>query len=216
MKIAVLGTGMVGETLGSKLIQLGHEVTMGSRSKNNDKASGWAQKNGALAHHGTFAEAAAVGELILNCTLGSASLEALTQAGESNLAGKILWDLSNPLDFSKGMPPSLFVSNTDSLGEQIQRAFPSARVVKTLNTINCNLMVDAPSLPGEHSLFICGNDAEAKSTTRNLLSAWFGWRDVIDLGDITASRATESYLHLWLRLWGALKSPHFNLHIVRH
>ena len=215
MKIAVLGTGMVGETLGSKLIQLGHEVIMGSRSKNNDKASAWVQKSGALASQGSFADAAAAGELVLNCTLGSASIEALTQAGEDNLAGKILWDLSNPLDFSKGMPPSLFVSNTDSLGEQIQRAFPRTRVIKTLNTINCNLMVDAASLPGDHTLFLCGNDAEAKITSRDLISTWFGWRDIIDLGDITASRATESYLHLWLRLWGALKSPQFNLHIVR-
>lgn len=215
MKIAVLGTGMVGETLGSKLIQLGHEVIMGSRSKNNDKASAWVQKSGALASQGSFADAAAAGELILNCTLGSASIEALTQAGEDNLAGKILWDLSNPLDFSKGMPPSLFVSNTDSLGEQIQRAFPRTRVIKTLNTINCNLMVDAASLPGDHTLFLCGNDAEAKITSRDLISTWFGWRDIIDLGDITASRATESYLHLWLRLWGALKTPQFNLHIVR-
>jgi hypothetical protein len=215
MKIAVLGTGMVGETLGSKLIQLGHEVTMGSRSKSHDKAAAWVEKSGPLARQGTFADAAAAGELVLNCTLGSASLEALTQAGESNLAGKILWDLSNPLDFSKGMPPSLFVSNTDSLGEQIQRAFPSARVVKTLNTINCNLMVDAPSLPGDHTLFVCGNDEQAKRVTRELLSTWFGWRDVIDLGDIRAARATESYLHLWLRLWGALQTPQFNLHIVR-
>ncbi len=215
MKIAVLGTGMVGETLGSKLIQLGHEVIMGSRSKNNDKASAWVQKSGALASQGSFADAAAAGELVLNCTLGSASIEALTQAGEDNLAGKILWDLSNPLDFSKGMPPSLFVSNTDSLGEQIQRAFPRTRVIKTLNTINCNLMVDAASLPGDHTLFLCGNDAEAKITSRDLISTWFGWRDIIDLGDITASRATESYLHLWLRLWGALKTPQFNLHIVR-
>lgn len=215
MKIAVLGTGMVGETLGSKLIQLGHEVIMGSRSKNNDKASAWVQKSGALASQGSFADAAAAGELVLNCTLGSASIEALTQAGEDNLAGKILWDLSNPLDFSKGMPPSLFVSNTDSLGEQIQRAFPRTRVIKTLNTINCNLMVDAASLAGDHTLFLCGNDAEAKITSRDLISTWFGWRDIIDLGDITASRATESYLHLWLRLWGALKTPQFNLHIVR-
>ena len=215
MKIAVLGTGMVGETLGSKLIQLGHEVIMGSRSKNNDKASAWVQKSGALASQGSFADAAAAGELVLNCTLGSASIEALTQAGEDNLAGKILWDQSNPLDFSKGMPPSLFVSNTDSLGEQIQRAFPRTRVIKTLNTINCNLMVDAASLAGDHTLFLCGNDAEAKITSRDLISTWFGWRDIIDLGDITASRATESYLHLWLRLWGALKTPQFNLHIVR-
>jgi predicted dinucleotide-binding enzyme len=215
MKIAVLGTGMVGEALGSKLIALGHEVTMGSRSKGNDKATAWVNKSGGLARQGTFAEAAAASELVLNCTLGSASLEALTLAGATNLAGKILWDLANPLDFSAGMPPSLFVSNKDSLGEQIQRAFPDVRVVKTLNTINCNLMVDAPSLAGEHTLFVCGNDAAAKATTRELLEAWFGWRDVIDLGDISAARATESYLHLWLRLWGALKTPHFNLHIVR-
>lgn len=215
MKIAVLGTGMVGEALGSKLVQLGHQVMMGSRSKHNEKASAWVQASGTLAASGTFAEAAEFGELVLNCTAGGASLSALEQAGEGNLAGKILWDLANPLDFSRGMPPSLSVSNTDSLGEQIQRAFPTVRVVKTLNTVNCNLMVDARSLPGEHTMFVAGNDAEAKATTRELLSQWFGWSEIIDLGDISAARATESYLHLWLRLWGALKSPQFNLHIVR-
>lgn len=215
MKIAVLGTGMVGEALGSKLVQRGHDVVMGSRSAQNEKARAWVEKTGDRASQGTFSDAAAASDLILNCTLGSASLEALALAGEANLAGKILWDLSNPLDFSKGMPPSLFVSNTDSLGEQIQRAFPSTRVVKTLNTINCNLMVDAQSLPGDHTLFVCGNDADAKATTREQLASWFGWRDIIDLGDISAARATESYLHLWLRLWGSLKTPNFNLRVVR-
>jgi predicted dinucleotide-binding enzyme len=215
MKISVLGTGMVGETIATKLIQLGHSVRMGSRIANNEKATAWAQKNGANASSGTFADSAAFGELVFNCTSGAHSIEILNAAGEQNLANKILLDISNPLDFSKGMPPFLSVSNTDSLGEQIQRMLPHTKVIKTLNTVNCNVMVDASRVADKHSMFVCGNDAEAKAATIGFLTTWFGWSDVIDLGDITAARATESYLHLWLRLWGALKTGDFNIKVVR-
>jgi 8-hydroxy-5-deazaflavin:NADPH oxidoreductase len=215
MKIAVLGTGIVGETIASKLVALGHEVKMGSRSANNEKAAAWVKKAGARASQGTFADAAAFGELLFNCTLGAGSIEALHAAGKENLKGKVLLDISNPLDFSKGMPPTLFVSNDDSLGERIQRAFPELKVVKTLNTINHNVMVDPARIPGEHSVFVSGNDAQAKARVKQLLTEWFGWKQVIDLGDISTSRGTESYLMLWLRLWGALGTPDFNVHIVK-
>jgi hypothetical protein len=215
MKIAVLGTGMVGETIASKLVQLGHEVRMGSRTANNEKALAWVKKAGAKASQGTFADAASFGELLFNCTSGAGSLEALHAAGKENLQGKVLLDLSNPLDFSKGMPPTLFVASDDSLGERIQRAFPELKVVKTLNTINCNVMVDAARIPGEHDVFVSGNDAGAKTQVKQILTEWFGWKHVVDLGDITTARGTECYLMLWLRMWGALGTPDFNIHIVR-
>jgi predicted dinucleotide-binding enzyme len=164
---------------------------------------------------GTFGEAAAHGEMVVNATAGALSLEALKQAGEENLNGKILIDISNPLDFSKGMPPTLSVSNTDSLGEQIQRRFPEARVVKTLHTMNAYLMVDPTQLAGaDHTVFVCGDDAEAKATVTELLRG-FGWTDIIDLGDITTARGTEMLLPVWLRLFGALQKPIFNFKIVR-
>jgi hypothetical protein len=215
MKIAVLGTGMVGETIANKLVQLGHEVRMGSRTANNEKALAWVKKAGAKASQGTFADAASFGELLFNCTSGAGSLEALNAAGKENLQGKVLLDISNPLDFSKGMPPTLFVASDDSLGERIQRAFPELKVVKTLNTINCNVMVDAARIPGEHDVFVSGNDAGAKTQVKQILTEWFGWKRVVDLGDITTARGTECYLMLWLRMWGALGTPDFNIHIVR-
>lgn len=216
MNIAILGTGMVGSTIGSKMIQLGHQVKMGSRTAGNEKALAWVKEAGANASQGTFAEAAAFGELAFNCTSGSGSLEALALAGTGNLKGKILIDASNPLDFSKGMPPSLSVCNTDSLGERIQKAFPDTKVVKSLNTTNANQMVAPAELAGgDHTMFLCGNDAEAKAKVLDLLKHGFGWKDVVDLGDITASRGQEMILPLWLRLWGTLKTPAFNFKIVR-
>lgn len=216
MKIAVFGTGNVGETLGSKLVELGHEVKMGSRTAHNEKAAAWVKKAGARASTGTFADAAAFGEVIFNATLGAGTLEAFKQAGEANSAGKVVIDVSNPLDFSRGMPPSLFVSNTDSLAEQLQRAFPKARVVKALNTMWCGLMVNPRLLPESHHTFMAGNDAAAKDTVRGLLSS-FGWKqdEVLDLGDLSGARATESYLPLWLRLYGTLKTGTINVKIVR-
>ncbi len=209
MKIAILGTGVVGTTLGTKLAQLGHQVKMGARTAGNEKARLWAAS--AKGSEGSFADAAAFGEIVFNCTSGGASLEALQQAGTKNLDGKVLVDVANPLDFSKGMPPTLSIVNTDSLGERIQKAFPKARVVKALNTLTAALMV-AP----KGDLIICGNDKSAKESVTEILQS-FGWkRDaIIDLGDITNARGTEMWLALWIRLMFALGTPQFNLDIVR-
>jgi predicted dinucleotide-binding enzyme len=206
---------MVGNALATKLVSLGHEVRMGSRNAHNEKALAWAKASGPKASHGTFADAAAFGEWVVNATNGAATLEALKAAGGHNLEGKILIDVSNPLDASKGMPPTLFTGPSDSLAEQIQRAFPGAKVVKTLNTINCNLMVNPARVKGDHDVFLSGNDADAKARVAALLREGFGWKHVVDLGDITTARGAESYLPLWLRLWGALKTPDFNIHVVR-
>jgi 8-hydroxy-5-deazaflavin:NADPH oxidoreductase len=216
MKIAILGTGMVGETIAGRLVGLGHEVKMGSRTATNEKAVAWAKKAGAKASHGTFADAAEFGEMIFNCTSGGGAIEALKQAGEKNLGEKILIDISNPLDFSKGMPPSLFVSNTDSLGEQIQRTFPRVKVVKALNTLNCYLMVNPAMLPGDHNAFLAGNDPDAKTKVIEFFSTNFGWKpkNLLDLGGITAARATESLLPIWLCLWSKLQNPNFNFQVV--
>lgn len=216
MKYAVLGTGMVGQAIAGKLASLGHEVTMGSRSADNEAATGWAEEAGARAPHGTFADAAAAADVIFNCTSGGASLEALLAAGEETLSDKLLVDVANPLDFSQGMPPSLSVMGDDSLGEQIQRAFPDARVVKALNTINCQVMVDPGRVPGEHDVFICGNDDAAKAEVRELL-ATFGWADgsILDLGDISAARGTEAYLLLWIQLMGVAGGPDVSIKVVR-
>jgi predicted dinucleotide-binding enzyme len=213
MKIAVFGTGMVGNAIATKLVKLGHEVKMGSRAAGNAKAVEWVKANGAKASQGTFAEAAAFGEIAFNCTLGAGALEAV-QAAKNELASKILVDVSNPLDFSKGMPPTLLVCNTDSLGEQIQRALPETKVVKALNTVTANVMVEPTLVKGDHDIFVCGNDAGAKGKVKEL-AAGFGWKQIIDLGDITAARAQEMFLILWVRLYGALGSPIFNVHVAR-
>jgi predicted dinucleotide-binding enzyme len=215
MKIGVLGTGVVGATLATKLASLGHEVRMGARSAGNDKATAWAGSAGASASHGTFADAAGFGEILFNCTAGAGSLAALEAAGAKNLDEKILIDVANPLDFSRGMPPTLLLSNDTSLGETIQRTFPGAKVVKALNTVNANVMVDPGRVPGISDVFVCGNDAGAKVEVTRILKEWFAWKSVIDLGDITAARGTESYLLLWLRLWGALGTADFNVRVVR-
>jgi predicted dinucleotide-binding enzyme len=214
MKIAVLGTGMVGNAIATKLVALGHEVMMGSRTRDNEKALAWVKDTGQGASAGTFAEAAAFGELAFNCTLGAGALDALRSTGTA-LDGKIVIDTSNPLDFSKGMPPTLFSGNTDSLGEQIQRELPKLKVVKSLNTMSCNIMVDAGRVKGDHDVFMSGNDKEAKGRVREILQGWFGWKNVIDLGDISTARGTESYLPLWIRLWGVLGTADFNIKIVR-
>ena len=215
MKIGVLGTGPVGRTIAGKLIALGHEVKMGSRTPDNEPAAEWVASAGAGASQGTFADAAAFGELVFNCTSGSASLDALGAAGAENLAGKVLVDVSNALDFSAGPPPSLFVTTKESLGEQIQAAFPEARVVKTLHTMNAEVMVDPSLVPGEHDVFVSGNDAAAKEDVAALLES-FGWDRgrILDLGDILGARGTEMYVMLWLRLWQAVGTPHFNVHVA--
>jgi hypothetical protein len=217
MKFGVLGTGMVGKAIGSKLVQLGHEVKMGGRETVNEKGQEWAREAGAKASYGTFAEAAAFGDIVVNATAGMVSLAALNAAGAQNLKSKVLIDIANPLDFSNGMPPTLSVVNTDSLGEQIQRAFPEAKVVKTLNTLNCAVMVDPNAVAGgDHNIFISGNDGQAKETVLGVLQQ-FGWKkdSVIDLGDITTARGTEQLLPIWIRLWGTLGNPNFNFKIAR-
>lgn len=216
MKIAILGTGSVGQTIGSKLIALGHQVMMGSRTANNEKAMEFADKNPG-AEAGTFEDAAHFGMLIFNCVKGEKTLEALKMTNNA-MDGKILIDLANPLDFSQGMPPGLIpeLSNFNSLGEEIQKQYPQVLVVKTLNTMWCGLMVD-PNLisEGDHINYICGNDSDSKVKVKSLL-AEFGWKDenLIDLGDITNARATEAVLPIWLRVYGVRKSGVFNFKIV--
>lgn len=215
MKIGVLGTGMVGEAIASRLVGLGHEVKMGSRQAGNEKAKAWAETAGTGASEGSFADAAAFGELLFNCTSGMHSVAALESAGAEKLAGKVLVDVANALDFSGGLPPKLGVCNTDSLGEQIQRAFPEARVVKALNTMNAAVMVDPASVPGAHDVFVCGDDAEAKREVGELLQS-FGWPAdrIRDLGGIVTARGPEMYVTLWLALYGTLGDGAFNIAVV--
>jgi predicted dinucleotide-binding enzyme len=224
MKVGVMGTGMVGRSHAARLVEKGHEAMIGTRDPvttlaetkrdymGNPPFAVWRESNQQVGL-GTFAEAAAFGELIINATLGSASLAALALAGTTNLAGKILVDISEPLDFSAG--PGLFTTSTESLGEQIQRAFPDARVVKTLNTVTASLQVNPMLLAnGEHDVFLSGNDPEAKSEVAGLLGDVYGWTRIIDLGDITTSRGTEMMIIVWLTLFGTLKTPLFNYRVM--
>jgi predicted dinucleotide-binding enzyme len=226
MKIAVLGTGMVGQAIAGRLDELGHEVTVGTRNveatmgrtepdaMGTPPFSAWASAHPAVGL-GSFAAAAHGAELVVNSTSGHVSMAALEAAGADNLAGKILLDTANPLDFSAGFPPSLLVKDTDSLGEQIQAAFPQARVVKSLNTMAAPLMINPAQIAGgDHSVFVSGNDAEAKKAVSGLLQS-FGHTDVIDLGDITTARGAEMVLPIWLRLMGSLNTPMFNFKIAR-
>lgn len=226
MKIAVLGTGTVGRTLAGKLSELGHEVVVGTRdpqatlarsepdAMGNPPFSTWQAEHTGV-RLASFADAAAEGELVVNATGGGGSLDALAQAGSANLAGKVLLDVSNPLDFSQGFPPSLFVKDTDSLAEQIQRAFPEARVVKSLNTMTAALMVDPTrAAGGDHSTFVSGDDPASKQIVVELLTS-LGHTDVIDVGDLSTARGVEMLLPLWVRLMGTLGTPYFNFKIVR-
>ncbi len=216
MRIGILGTGMVGRTLGSKLVSRDHEVMLGSRTRDNAKAAEWVTAAGKRASQGSFADAAAFGEALFNCTSGMVSLQALEAAGDDKLAGKVLIDVANALDFSQGMPPTLAVGNTDSLAEQIQRRFPRTHVVKSLNTMSASIMVDPKLVPGSHNVFVCGNDEAARRQVAGWLTEWFEWprASIIDLGDITGARGTEMLLPLWLRLYGKLGTPTFNFQIA--
>ncbi|MFI6444611.1 NADPH-dependent F420 reductase [Kitasatospora sp. NPDC050543] len=211
MRFGIIGTGAVGRTLADKLVTLGHEVAMGSRTKDNSAATAWADQAGPHGRSGTFAEAAAFGEILVNATAGTVSLKALRAAGAEHLAGKILIDVSNPLVFSPEGEASLDPVNTDSVAEQIQREFPDARVVKALNTLSAPVMVDPARVPGEHNLFVAGNDAEAKAEVAALLEQ-FGWPSgaVLDLGDVKGARGMEMLMPFWLRMMGHFGSTDFN------
>ncbi len=213
MKIGILGTGIVGETLGTRLIELGHEVKLGSRTASNEKARSWVNTQGSKASQGTFEDAANYGEIIFLCTKGDATLEVLKMAKLQHFTNKIVIDVTNPLDFSKGMPPSLFISNTNSLGEEIQKLLKDSHVVKALNTISADVMI-RPEKTGDITLLLCGNNQEAKNKVKELLQT-FGWKDFLDLGDISGARATEMYLPLWLRTWMKLGHANFGFKLVK-
>lgn len=215
MDIGILGTGIVGQTIGTRLIELEHDVKMGSRLATNEVARAWAKAGGKHASNGTFTEAAAFGEILFNCTAGRGSLSALEFAHASDLNNKILIDVANPLDFSRGYPPTLTVSNTDSLGEQIQRAHPLLYVVKAVNTMNVDVMVHPDRVRSAHDAIICGNDAAAKAKVTHILTDWFGWESVIDLGDITNSRGMEMASPLWISLQRKLGTNIFNFKIAK-
>lgn len=213
MRIAILGTGTVGRTLAGRLAGLGHEVSVGTRDVEGTRARPeWTYAAPALT---SFAGAAAGADLVVNASGGTVTMDVLTAAGAENLAGKVLVDVSNPLDFSEGFPPTLFVKDTDSLAEQVQLAFPSAKVVKTFNTMSAEVMVDPLSLAGgDHTIFVAGDDTDAKATVTGLLRE-FGWTDVLDVGDLQAARGLEMWLPLWLRLYGTLGTGSFNIKVVR-
>lgn len=227
MKVGIIGTGIVGQTIGAKLSDIGHDVMIGTRDIDktlartepdkygNPPFSEWKKQHPNVGL-GTISDSASHGAILMNATDGSGSLSALKLAGTKNTQGKILIDIANPLDFSEGFPPSLTVCNTDSLGERIQKAFPELKVVKTLNTMNCALMVNPGLVPGDHTVFLSGNDPDAKGQVARCLSEWFGWKkeNMIDLGDITTARGTEMLLPIWVRLYGALENPFFNFHIA--
>ncbi len=225
MNIGIIGSGIVGQNLGAALARAGNDVVLGTRTPNaldvkrghgDQSLREWLQQTDGRGRVGTFADAAIHGEVVVNATSGTGSLEALRLAGAANLSGKILIDVANPLDFSRGMPPTLTVCNDDSLGEQIQRTLPDVKVVKTLNTTNTFVMTDPRRVGGgEHTMFVCGDDAEAKRRVARWLDEWFGWKDVIDLGDIGNARGTEMLLPLWIRLMTALGTPMFNFKVVR-
>jgi predicted dinucleotide-binding enzyme len=216
MKIGVLGTGTVGQTIAARLAEAGHQVGLGGRSAESDAAAGWAARTGNNARTGTFHDIAAFGELVINCTLGTASLAALDMAGAQNLDGKVLLDVANPLVFGADRSVTLSVCNDDSLAEQIQRGYPAARVVKGLNTVSAQVMPHPEAIPGDHVLPICGNDADAKVKVRGLLHD-MGWPDgrIIDLGDLAAARSTEAYFLFWFRLMSTLGTPRFNITVAR-
>lgn len=224
MRVGILGAGGVGQTLAAGLVASGVDVLLGTRdpevtasrpaADESESLGEWSERLGIPL--GTFAEAAGFGEAVILAANGEAAEQVLAAAGPEPLADKVLLDLTNPLDFSAGFPPTLFVSNTDSLAERLQRAVPRTHVVKTLNTVNAGLMVSPDSLAdGDHTVFVSGDDAAAKQQVTAWLGEWFGWRDVIDLGDITTARGAEELLALWVRLMGTLGTTHFQFKVVR-
>lgn len=217
MKIAVIGSGMVGRGLAGALVKAGHDVVVGTRNVEDTLARPEWQQAALGVPLLSFPEAGAFAELVLNASLGEKSLEALDAVGAAHLDGKVLLDLAIPLDLSQGLPPTLTIANDDSLGERIQRAFPGARVVKSLHTMYFEVMIDPRRVPGTHSVFVAGEDATAKETVAGLLRD-LGWpqESIIDLGGITTARGTEMYSRLFFDLVGAFGgSFDFNIAVTR-
>jgi predicted dinucleotide-binding enzyme len=209
MRIAVIGTGSVGRQLGAGFRGIGHDVVVGTRdpeaTKNREE---WADSDLPLV---TFGEAGDGADLVVNATSGDVSLEALAEVA---LDGKVLVDVSNPLDHSGGFPPQLFVKDDDSLAEQIQRAHPEAKVVKALNTVNAAVMVEPSRLPETTTMFIAGDDPLARETVRELLGD-LGWVDIVEFPRLDGARGMEMWVALWIRLMGNLGTADFNLRLVR-
>jgi predicted dinucleotide-binding enzyme len=223
MKVGIIGTGVVAQTLGSKLLELGHDVALGTRDpqKLDEKKTfavtlrEWLVAVKGRARVFTFRDAAVHGELLINATLGEASVEALQRAEVGAVGSKILIDTANDLDYGKGMPPRSRASQDNCLAEKIQSAFPDLRVVKSLNTIGAPVMVNPRAVGGgDHTVFVSGNDPDAKAQVTELLKS-FGWQDVMDLGDISSARGPEMYMAMWIRLWGATRTGLINVRVVR-
>ena len=220
MKIGILGTGTVGESIASALVEKGFDVMMGSRTQNNKKAAEWVAQANEHASQGNFNDAAAFGDMLFLCLNGANAMQAINTIDKENLAGKIVVDITNPLDFTKGLPPQIVegLGNSNSLGEEIQKAMPESKVVKTLNTVNYKLMVDAREVnKADHNLFMCGDDAEAKNKVRKFLADHFYWKAdrIIDLGGIESARAIEAIVPFWVLVYRSLGTPLFNFKIVK-
>jgi 8-hydroxy-5-deazaflavin:NADPH oxidoreductase len=228
MKVAVLGTGNVAQTFATKLVELGHEVMLGTRDVENTLARKATDNYGSLPFAewhaanktvslGTFANAAAYGEIIINALQGAITIATLKTINSTSFEGKTFIDISNPLDFSKGFPPSLIegLNNDNSLGEEIQKTIPNAKIVKTMNTMYAGLMINPRALGEDSTVFVSGNDADAKNTVKGILAS-FGWKEseILDLGDITTARGTESLLPVWLRIYGATQNGFFNFKVA--
>lgn len=223
MKIGIIGSGVVAQTLGSKLVEQEHDVVLGTRDpkKVDEKKMfastlrEWQEQIKNRAKIATFAEAAAHGEILINATSGQVSVDALKLAAADKVGPKILIDAANELDHSKGMPPGALASQERCLAEKIQATFPNLKVVKTLNTIGAPVMVNPKAVGGgDHTVFVSGNDPDAKAQVTKLLES-FGWSDVFDLGDIGSARGPEMYMAMWIRLWGATHTGMLNVKVVR-
>ena len=218
MKIGVLGTGVVGEAIASALVNKGHSVMMGSRSAGSEKGLAWKKKTGERAFEGSFADAALYGDILFLCLNGAYAYETVKDLSATELTGKIVIDVTNPLDFTQGMPPRILEKfQTESLGEHLQELLPHSFVVKALNTLNYKLMVDARVVnSGNHNLFICGNDINAKNQVKHFLVDNFHWKpeNLVDLGDIKSARCTEAIVPFWVLVWQSLGTPLFNFKVV--
>lgn len=220
MNIGVLGTGTVGEAIATALTEKGFNVRMGSRTPDNEKAAAWVKKSNDHATQGDFNDAAAFGEIVFVCLNGSYALDVIRSLATDTVEGKIIVDITNPLDFTHGMPPRIIegLGNATSLGEEIQKALPNSFVVKTLNTVNYKLMVNAKVVNGgDHHLFVCGDDTESKNKVKHFLVDHFNWKadHMVDLGGIQASRAVEAIVPFWVLVYQALGTPLFNFKVVQ-